>query len=243
MIKAAVCDDDSETLRELEEMLEEYRARFGRDMETKVFLSPLDMLSAIDRGARFDLLLLDVLMPGINGIEAAAEIRRSDKCAKIIFLTTSSEFAVQSYTVDAFYYLLKPVSSDKLFPLLDRVCEECESERSDSLVLRCADGFTAVDVRKIAFCEVIHRTLLIHMTSGKVHESSGSLDSFADKLSEYGYFMRIHRSYLVNLNHISGISGRYVTMSDTTEIPIPKGKFGEIKNAFLENAFREGKNE
>lgn len=243
MIKAAVCDDDADARGELEDILKSYRVRFDREMEVEFFRSPLDMLSAIDRGSRFDLLLMDILMPGVNGIEAAAEIRRSDKCVKIIFLTTSSEFAVQSYTVNAFYYLLKPIDEKKLFPLLDSVWEKCENGRSDSLVLRSADGFTAVDVSKIVFCEVIHRTLFIHMTSGKVHEISGSMDSFGKRVSEYGYFMRVHRSYIVNLNHISGISGRAVTMSDMTEIPIPKGKFGEIKNAFLENAFSEGKTE
>lgn len=243
MLKVAVCDDNAGDRDELSKLLEQYRAQNDIMIETALFGSPLDLLGAIDRGTHFDALLLDVLMPGINGIEAAAEIRQSDKCVKIIFLTSSADFAVQSYAVNAFYYLLKPISGESLFPVMDSIRETCEQERTDSIVLRCADGFTAVEIGKIEFCEVIHRTLFIHMTSGRVFETGGSMDNFEKKLSEYGFFLRIHRSYIINLNYISNISGRCVTMSDMTPIPIPKGKYGEIKNAFLENAFCEGKTE
>ena len=243
MLRVAVCDDNAFDRAGLSELLDQYRTQRDMAMEIELFGSPLDLLGAIDRSSHFDALLMDILMPGVNGIEAASEIRQSDKCVKIIFLTSSAEFAVQSYTVNAFYYLLKPIKKEALFPIMDSVCETCGQERANSIVLRCADGFTAVEIKKIEFCEVIHRTLFIHMTSVKVLETGGSMDNFEEKLSEYGHFIRIHRSYLVNLNHILNVSGRCVTMSDMTQIPIPKGKYNEIKNAFLENAFNEGKTE
>lgn len=240
MIKAAVCDDEADVREELSALLNQYRAKRDPEMSVEVFRSPLDLLNAIERGSRFDVLLLDILMPGFNGIETAAEIRRFDSYVKIIFLTSSSEFAVQSYTVNAFYYQLKPVLQDDLFRLLDSVLETCERERSDSLILRCKDGITLVETNRIEFCEVIHRTIFIHLTSGKILESNGSLDNLEKQLADHGCFMRFHRSYLVNLNHIRSVSGRAVTMSCLTEIPVPRGKYSEIKNAFLKNAFCEG---
>lgn len=194
-----------------------------------------------DSDSRFDVLILDILMPGFNGIETAAEIRRFDNYIKIIFLTSSSEFAVQSYTVNAFYYLLKPIRTESLFPLLDSVLEACDNERADSLILRCKGGITRVETSRIEFCEVFHRTLLFHLTSGTTLESTGSLDKLESELAGYGCFIRVHRSYLINLNHVRNISRKSVTMSCMTEIPIPRGKYDDIKNAFLENAFLERK--
>lgn len=239
MVKVAVCDDETAVRDEMSALLNQYRAQRNSEMSIEVFGSPLDLLNAMEHGSRFDVLLLDILMPGFNGIETAAEIRRFDSCVKIIFLTSSSDFAVQSYTVNAFYYRLKPVQAESLFPLLDSVLESCEREHSVSIVLRCKDGITLVDTRKIEFCEVMHRTLFIHLISGKVLESTGSLDNLEQQLICHGGFMRFHRSYLVNLNHIRNISRRAVTMSCLTEIPIPRGKYNDIKNAFLKNVFYE----
>ena len=75
---------------------------------------------------RFDILLLDVIMPGENGIDAAREIRRYDNNVKIIFLTSSAEFAVESYTVGAYFYQLKPIWEESFFRLMDSVIAECE---------------------------------------------------------------------------------------------------------------------
>lgn len=201
------------------------------------FHSPLDLIAEIERGIRFDILFLDVLMPGENGIDVATEIRNYDKNAKIIFLTSSAEFAVQSYTVNAFYYQLKPICEESFFRLMDAVLSQCKKEQASSLILHCKNGITRINPTQLEYCEVIHRTLFIHLTSGKVLECSGSLNELAGQLVPYGSFLRPHRSYLVNLEYIQNLSYRAITMSCLAEIPIPRGKYNEIKNAFLEYAF------
>lgn len=240
MIKIALCDDDSAVRDELLALLEQYQARQGRELAVSTYQSPLDLLDAMERGTRFEVLILDILMPGQNGIETAGEIRRFDRDVKIIFLTSSSEFAVQSYSVNAFYYQLKPLREESFFSLLDSVLEVCGQERGSTLLLRCRDGITRLDPRRIEFCEVNHRTLFIHLVSGRVLESIGSLDKLEEQLADHGCFMRFHRSYLVNLDYVQSISYRNVTMSCLTQIPVPRGKYDEIKNAFLKSAFRTG---
>lgn len=240
MIKIAVCDDEPEVLDELLTLLNRYRASRNTELIIESFQSPLDMLNAVEHSYGFDAIILDILMPGINGIETAAEIRRFNKNVKIIFLTSSSEYAVQSYTVNAFYYLLKPIQSESLFPLLDSVSEVCTREQDSGIMLNCKNGITHIKVREIEFCEVIHRTLFIHLISGKILESIGSLDNLEKELADYSCFMRFHRSYLVNLNHIRSVSRKAVVMTCMTEIPIPRGKYNDIKQAFLECAFCEG---
>ena len=237
MIKIAFCDDDSAVLSDLHELLALYRAEKNKEIDDYTFHSPLDLIAEIERGTRFDILFLDVLMPGQNGIDAATEIRNYDKNAKIIFLTSSSEFAVQSYTANAFYYQLKPICAESFTRLMDGVLSQCEKEQASSLILHCKTGITRIKPAQLEYCEVIHRTLFIHLTSGKVLECIGSLDELAKQRVPYGSFLRPHRSYLVNLEYIQNLSYRAITMSCLAEIPIPRGKYNEIKNAFLEYAF------
>lgn len=239
MTKVAFCDDDLSMLKELQVLLDGYRANQNREIEYTAFRDPLELLAAIERGIRFDVLLLDVLMPGENGIDTAAEVRRYDSNVKIIFLTSSSEFAVQSYAVNAFFYQLKPVHAESFFRVMDAVLDECEKEHTNSLILRCKSGITRIELKTLEYCEVIHRTLFFHLASGKVLESIGSLDELCDQLKPYGNFLRPHRSYLVNLDYVQNLSARAITMSCLTEIPIPRGKYNEIKNTFLEYSFHD----
>ena len=238
MIKIALCDDDRSILQQLSIYLDRYRVAKNREIEYFAFQSPLELLAEIDRGKRFDLLFLDVLMPGENGIDTAAEIRKIDSAVKIIFLTASAEYAVQSYTVEAYFYQLKPIWEDAFVRLMDSVLAVCEKEQTDSLILRCKNGITRIELRQLEYCEVIHRTLFIHLTTGKVLESVGSLDDLSRQLSSYGNFLRPHRSFLINLDHVRTLSYQGILMSCMSEIPIPRGKYNDVKNAFLEYAFR-----
>ena len=238
MIKVAFCDDELSMLNKLQALLDKYRVKQNREIEYTAFSSPLELLAAIERGIRFDVLLLDVLMPGENGIDTAEEVRRYDSNVKIIFLTSSTEFAVQSYAVNAFYYQLKPVHAESFFRVMDAVLDECEKEQGNSLLLRCKSGITRIELKTLEYCEVIHRTLFFHLINGKVLESTGSLDELYGRLKPYGNFLRPHRSYLVNLEYVQNLSARAITMSCLTEIPIPRGKYNEIKNTFLEYSFR-----
>ena len=183
-------------------------------------------------------ILLDVMMPGENGIDTAREIRRYDQSMKIIFLTSSAEFAVESYTVGAYFYQLKPIWQESFFRLLDSVIAECAKSGSMSLILRCKSGITRVELDKLEYCEVLGRALWLHLTDGTVLESGGGMDHLCEQLTEHDNFLRIHRSYLVNLDHIKSIVPKAITMASLAELPIPRGKYGELKDRYLEYAFQ-----
>ena len=240
MVKAAFCDDDIGALAEMQSFLDRYRRERSREIFYTAFHSPIELMAEIERGARFDVLFLDILMPGENGIETAAEIRGYDRNVKIIFLTSSPEFALKSYEVEAYFYQLKPLRWEGFSRVMDSALELCEQERKNRLILQCKSGITSLDPDRLEFCEVIHRTLLFHLSSGKVLESTGSLDEQSSRLAPCGCFLRVHRSYLIHLGYVQSISRRAVTMCSLTEIPVPRGKYGEIKDAFLAYAFRNG---
>mgnify|MGYP000799868340 CR=1 FL=1 len=240
MIQIAFCDDDQTVLDQLSALLEKYRAQRCVQIQCTAFHSPLDLLAEIEKGTRYDILFLDVIMPAENGITAAKEIRQYDNVVKIIFLTSSAEFAVESYVVGAYFYQLKPIWAESFYRIIDAALEACHKEQSDSLILRCKTGITRVALNQLEYCEVIHRTLLLHLDSGKVLESSGSLDELSRQLAPYGCFYRPHRSYLVNLEYVQTLSYRAITLACLAEIPIPRGKYNEVKSAFLDYAFQKG---
>lgn len=238
MIRIAFCDDDLSVLNEMNKLLEEYRMAHSLKMTCEDFCSPFELLAEIEKGKRFDILLLDVIMPGEDGISAAKQIRQYDSNVKIIFLTATSEYAVESYTVGAYFYQIKPVLEENFFRLMDAVISECERAKAGSLVMRCKSGITRIDLEKLEYCEVIGRTLLFHLGNGTVLESAGSMDELCGKLAAYENFLRVHRSFVINMEYILNITYKAVTMDSLQKIPIPHGKCSAIKNRYLEYAFQ-----
>ena len=237
MIKIAFCDDDMEVLHQMNELLDRYRVERNEDITYAAFQSPFELLTEIEKGIRPDILFLDVVMPGQNGMDVAKEIRQYDTNMKIIFLTSSPEFAVESYSVGAYFYQLKPIWEESFFRLMASVLSECEKKKKNSLILRSKDGITRVNLQQLEYCEVLGRKLLFHLENGAVLESAGSLDDLAGQLMQYSNFFRPHRSFLVNMEYIQNISSRSIKMVNDAEIPIPHGKCSEIKNTYMEYAF------
>ena len=237
MTQIAFCDDDQAVLDQLSALLDAYCAQRCADVRCTTYHSPLDLLAEIESGTRYDILFLDVIMPAEDGMTAAKEIRQYDSAVKIIFLTSSAEFAVESYMVGAYFYQLKPIWEDSFFRLIDSVLDECRRADQRSLILRCKSGITRIKLDRLLYCEVLGRTLAFHLSDGSVQESIGSMDELARQLAVYPCFLRPHRSFLVNMEFIRNISAKAITLSDRTQIPIPHGKAADIRNQYLEYAF------
>jgi len=237
MIKVAICDDEISVLKELRELFYQYRTERNLDMQCVAFNSPLELMAELEKGISYDVIFLDIIMPGQNGINTAKEIRELDNNVKLIFLTSSDEFAVESYTVGAYFYQMKPIVKDSFYKLMDSVVEQCKKEAENSLVLRCKNGITRLDLDKLEYCEVIGRTLLFYMENGSVLERVGSMDEIWGQLMQYENFLRPHRSYIVNMEYIQTISCKTIRMQNEEEIPIPHGKYTELKTKYLDYAF------
>ena len=131
MIKIAFCDDDLSVLRELGALMDKYRVERNQDIIYASFNSPLELLTEVERGTRLDIIFLDVLMPAQNGISTAREIRQYDTSVKIIYLTSSAEYAVDSYSVGAYFYQLKPIWQESFYRLM--VAERTNSDLANTL--------------------------------------------------------------------------------------------------------------
>ncbi|MEG1971672.1 MAG: LytTR family DNA-binding domain-containing protein [Oscillospiraceae bacterium] len=241
-MRIAVCDDDISTLTDTMALLNEYIQSRAITADCTAFDSAIDLVDSIQSGTSYQLILLDVIMPLLNGMDAAKEIREYDSDTKLIFMTSSPEYAVESYGVDAYYYALKPIWKDKLFLLLDKVRNEMSKHTEDSLVVRSRHKIVRVLLKNLEFVEVMNKTILYHMTDGTLLESSGTMAEVSKILLEYSQFARSHRSFLVNLEHINSITIKELRMSSLATVPVAKSCYSTLKEEYIRYSFSKKEN-
>ena len=236
-MKIAVCDDDSQELERISALIDTYKRESKVPLTYKTFRSATELISSMG-SSDYDILLLDILMPGINGMQAAHEIRAFDAGVKIAFLTSSPEFAVESYAVKAYDYILKPVSKDKLFSILDAVIAE-ELKPLEGLTIKTQSGVARILFSRLAFVEIMNRKLYFHLADGSVREVSASLASFEEDLLARAEFVKVHRSYIVNLWQVGELRSKELITHAGKTVPISRLLYGKVREAYMRHLFLE----
>lgn len=234
MLQFAICDDNIDELANMIQLINQYRSSKNLNCDYAAFSNGFDLISALEKGKRFDIYCLDIIMPGFTGIDVAKEIRGFDKTAPILFFTSSPEFALESYSVKAINYVLKPISKEKLFFTFDEMLEHIKVEKNDdAIIVKSSEGIQKILISNLIFAEVIGRNVLYHLLSGKVIECADSFTSVCDNLLRYGRFIKTHRSYIVNMQYVDTIENHKVTLQTLSSVPIAQGKAREIKQQYL----------
>lgn len=229
--RTAICDDDEKQLQLLCSQVNKWGSLPGHACEIRTFSSGEEFLFEYDQDKTFDILLLDVEMQGISGIDLAKRIRRGNSRAEIIFITSHFEFIGEGYEVDALHYLVKPVSQEKLMSVLEKAAERL-SAKPPSLVISCGGETVKLYETDILYVESFLHYISIH-TKEKEYRVKENISSFEDRLSNA--FFRIHRSYLVSLKRITRISRSSVTIEGKIDLPLARGKYDEVNRAFVEH--------
>ena len=242
MLRIALCDDDREDLARLERDVLAFRAAHHPDteFELRAYASGADLLAATAGGERFHIILLDVVMPLCDGIETAREIRLADKAVKIIFLTASAEYALDSYDVRAFSYLLKGGPKGKLFDVLREAAQEIEDASGRYILVKARTGLVRLQFHSVAYLEVIGKTIVFSMTGGETHQMYGTLSEVEEAFLAQERFLKPHRSYLINMDHVRKLSERELIMTDDGRVPISKANFNEVKRRYIAYSFGRG---
>jgi len=241
MLKIAVCDDNIEELSNMVSIINDYISlqRDKHSIKYTAFNHSFDLIAAMESGQHYDLVLLDILMPFLTGIEAAKEIRKFNQDVKIIFLSSSPEFAVDSYSVNAYYYALKPVWKDKLIILLDKVIFEMETNTGVSFLKKSKTGLTRIYLNKLEFAEIIGKSILYHLTDGTVIEAVGSMTALEKELLIHPCFIKPHRSYIINMTFIDMLNPREIKMQSLNIVPLSKSNYTIVKSAYITFSFNE----
>ena len=230
-MRIAVCADEQGIVC-FSKLLEQYQLDRKENMVVRLFQNSTDFMCGI-KGGEYDLIFLDMEMTGTDGIQAAQEIRKLDKNVKLVFLSLSPEFAMESYSVGAYYYLLKPVKAQPLFELLDRAGAELLVQEEQGFVLKNRDEIVRISFARLEYVEVINKTVFFHLEGGAICQATAALSDFEERLLDRPEFLKPHRSYLVNLNYIQTVSPDCVVTRNGHVIPVSRQRRSQVQTAYM----------
>lgn len=234
MYRFAICDDDSQFASLLKEALITNLNRRNISFEILSFDSPSSLISRFEQGESFDLLFLDIVFQDTTGIQTARRLRSFRIDTDIIFLSSSSDYALESFDVSPLHYLIKSPKLEKLEEALDRFFDK---HAEQNFYVKSRKGILALPVSDILFFEIYGHDLSVHLTSGENHTFSGTLKKIEEDLP-CSTFIRAHKSYLVNMAHIVKIARYQITLSTGQSVPISKKNYLSIMSAFVDYSTR-----
>ena len=217
------------------ELLRSYFARFTRehgvDFTLTCFASGEEFLNKY-RPA-YDLVLMDIGLPGHNGMETAAALRERDRSVTLIFVTNMAQFAVKGYEVDAFDFVVKPVGYSNFALKLQRALNKLDTRRDSEVLVTLSDSMVRLSASQIKYIEISGHRMVYHTTDGELY-AYGNLKEVEASLGG-GMFARCNNCYLVNLNYVRAVQGHTVTVgSDELQISRPRRKaFIQALNDYL----------
>lgn len=225
MLRFALCDDDEKQRTAVGRLLLDYAAaRPGLSVKVSTFSSGLELLAAEEVDG-FDLYVLDVVMPGLSGIQLGEHLREMGSSGIIIYLTISPEYAIDSYSVRAFQYLVKPVKPEKLFRVLDDAVAILEKERNACITVKSREGLRRVRLDEILYAELADRTVHYHLTSGERLDSTTIRGPFQEEiaplLADPGFFL-CGASFAVNLFYVTAVEKGCLLLDGGRRVPLSR---------------------
>ena len=185
---------------------------------------------------------VDILLFLANnpGMDTARELRQSDTAVRLVFLTSSPEFALESYEVRAFDYLLKPVTYERLAQLLDGL-SSMRPAATDELVIKTSFGYHALRLSDIEYAEARNKHVVFHLRDGRDIEALESFRSVKDRLAQNATFFKCHRSYQINLRNIDHFDRTDIVMRSGACIPLSRSSKQGFQDAYIAVRFEGGR--
>lgn len=228
-LKIAICDDEANQIEYLSDVVTTWAKKNRHAVEIKPYSAAKSLLFDYCEEKDFDILLLDIEMPGMSGVELAKVVRKENATVQIVFITGYYEYFSDGFDVSALHYLIKPADERKLMPVLDRAVSNL-TYRQRSVLLTSPEGDRKVSLADIEYVESENVHVAVHTVSG-VYRSRISLAKFAEQLDET--FIKVHRSYIVNLKYVKKITRTDITMVSGDLVPISRGMYDEVHAALI----------
>ena len=237
-----ICDDMRDEAQKLEKAVKE--ADFEANMT--YFEKGADVLNYIKTCTHIDLCFLDIIMPEMNGIELAKNMRSAGFSGKIAFLTTSNDYGSESYQVRAYSYLLKPVQKEDVAKLLNKIKNDTTTEdttqpkQRTGIKIETRNMTRFVYFDEISFVEVINKNVIFRLLDGDEIVIFASLSEILPQLMADGRFAQCHRSYVVNMDAITQIRNKEIFLRCGKKVPISRS-YNDFNNKYFKHIFGENK--
>lgn len=226
MIRIAIVEDEHSYIETLKGYLGRFEAEQKVSFQISVFYDGLDIVS--DYRADYDIILLDIQMKHLNGMKAAEKIRELDEDVAFIFITSTVQFAVQGYLVDALGYVVKPVPYLAFSQLMKKAIRHAvQKQEKFYLTIEVEGGHLRLDTAQILYVESQRHNIMIHAEKGHFL-TSGPMKKTEKLLAGKG-FSKCHNAYLINLQHVAGVLSSSVLLSDGIDLPVSR----TYKKAFM----------
>ncbi len=228
MYRFAVCDDNPADRAYVTELVEEWNKGGGYMLRIDSYSSAEAFLFAYEEDKTMDVLLLDIEMGDMSGVELARRLRQEGAGLQIVFITGYMEYIAEGYDVEALHYLLKPVTKEKLNAVLNRAMERLRT-RENAMTLSLPDGIVRLPLYEIRYLEVMKNYVTIH--AAEEYSLKRSLSELTMELDES--FFRIHRSYIVSLRAVKKVTRTEVHLKDGTVLPLSRKMYEGLNQALI----------
>ena len=229
MIHIAICDDEKHMSDQIRAMASDFFRKKNREIRLRTFLSGEELLN--DEG-QIDILFLDIQMKGMDGLETARKLRAGQFRGFLIFITVLKEMVFQSFEVQAYDYLVKPVEEKQFGKTMERLYTSMQNIGENSLLVQKGYEGRIIREDEIVFCEVIDRKIYLNLASGEVVDYYERIENLETKLGSH--FFRCHRSYLINLKHLKGYKNGTACMDNGKEVPVSRLRSREFSGVVLQ---------
>lgn len=230
-MKIAICDDEVLQLELLNHYVERWANEEDINYSVELFQSAESFHFQWLEDSSYDVILLDIEMGELDGMQLSKLIREKDNRIQIIFITALTDYIHEGYDVDAINYLIKPISEEKLKESLNKAIGRRETN-SKSIFIESSGVIYRADEDSIMYMEIKDHQLYIYKKN-KVITTRKTLKEMEETLSK-DEFIKPHRSYMVGIKYIKKIDSKQITLKDNSLIPISRGNYGEVQKRFFD---------
>lgn len=229
-VNIAICDDERIEIEYLSELVRRWARERALDVELESYESAEQFLFCAEEDYPVNILLLDIQMKEIDGIQLARKIRSINEAVQIVFITGFADYMPLGYEVSALHYLIKPVAWQKLAEVLDRAVKLLD-RTEESILLETSDGLVRVLKSELMYIEAFAHNTVVH-TRQRDYNSRSGISQLEKQLSE-PMFIRCHRSYIVGLRHVKRITRTELVLDNERTVPLSRRLYNEVNQAFI----------